>query len=219
MRIYIVILIGIFTNLFSIYAQPYHDVGEIIEIDGQKAIIYEIDESGLHGKAMSVKAFRGVDEPWCNNAKYAKGLPSLTDKCDGISNTKKILTYAKENNAISCFPVFSWCQNLGNDWYIPSVSELEAFINFWLGNTVVLDWEEDVENTIDNNSVFYKTINNKLLDAGGSSFINGVYTSTVNEDGKVFVFQFDQKKNSWKFKLKSITKLGEDCVGRAFVKF
>lgn len=81
------------------------------------------------------------------------------------------------------------------------------------------DWEEDVENTIDNNSVFYKTINNKLLDAGGSSFINGVYTSTVNEDGKVFVFQFDQKKNSWKFKLKSITKLGEDCVGRAFVKF
>lgn len=219
MKRYIAFLIGILINLCNIYSQTYYDVGEIIEIDGHKAIIYEIDESGQHGKAMSVKAFRGVDEPWCNNAKLAKRLPTLSDINNGISNTNKVLTFANENNAISYFPAFAWCKNLGENWYIPSVSELEAFINFWLGNNVVLDWEEDPENIIDNSNIFYKTINNKLLDAGGSAFINGVYTSTVNEDGKVYVFQFDRKKNTWKFNLKFITKLGEECVGRAFIKF
>ncbi len=114
---------------------------------------------------------------------------------------------------------FLWCEKLGEKWYIPSVNELETFINFWLGNNIFLEWDEDAENEIEENNIFYKTINNKLLDAGGSAFINGVYTSTVDKDGKVYVFQFDRKKNTWKFKPKSKTGLGQDCVGRAFVKF
>lgn len=219
MKKYLALLMAVYANLLNLHAQTYYDVGEVIEIDGHKAIIYEVDEFGQHGKAMYVKVFRGVDGPWCNHMKYAKQLPSLANRKDGLSNTRKVVSFAHEKNVLSCFPVFEWCNNLGENWYIPSVEDLEAFINFWIGNNVVLDWDEDVENTMDDNSIFYKTINNKLLDAGGSAFLNGAYTSTVTDDGKVYVFQFDRKKNSWKFNLKSRTKLGEDCVGRAFVRF
>lgn len=204
--------------LIDVHAQMSCSLGDIIEIDGYKAIVFEIDDFGSHGKAMSVKALRGIDNPWCNNGKHSKRLPALTNREDGYSNTKQIIAYAHSNNAISCFPAFAWCEKMGENWYIPSVAELESFVNFWLGNINVLEWDLEVENSIDDD-VFYKTINNKLLDAGGSAFINGVYTSTVDKDGKVYIFQFDRKKGSWRFKLKPKTGLGEDCVGRAFIKF
>lgn len=200
-------------------AQIYFNPGDIIDINGHKAIVFEIDETGLHGKAMSVKALRNIDNPWCNNIKYAKHLPNVNNNDDGEINTNIIIQYANQKNAISYFPAFEWCEKLGKGWYIPSVSELETFINFWLGNNNSLEWDEDIENVIDENYIFYKEINNRLLDAGGSAFINGVYTSTVNENGKVYVFEFNRNKKTWKFKLKSKTNLGEDCVGRAFIKF
>lgn len=215
---YIFSLISMCIIMTNAHAQTYYNLGDIIEINGHKAIVFELDDFGSHGKAMSVKALRGIDNPWCNNGKLSKHLPALTNREDGYSITKQIISYARSKNAISSFPAFAWCEKMGEDWYIPSVAELEAFVNFWLGNNNILEWDLDEENDIDD-GVFYKTINNKLLDAGGSAFINGVYTSTVDKDGKVYVFQFDRKKNSWKFNLKSKTGLGEDCVGRAFIKF
>ncbi|MBP2692021.1 MAG: hypothetical protein J6B44_09400 [Muribaculaceae bacterium] len=218
MNRFLSILLSLCAISISAQAQFYNP-GDIIEIDGHKAIVFETDDTGTHGKAMYVKAYRGVDDPWCNSGKHSKRLPDLTNREDGQFNTLQVLNYAHKNDALASFPVFTWCEKLGKNWYIPSVNELEAFINFWLGNNIVLEWDDDVENEIEDNNIFYKTINNKLLDAGGSAFINGVYTSTVDKGGKVYVFQFDRKKNSWKFKLKSKTGLGQDCVGRAFVKF
>lgn len=197
---------------------PSVSVGDIIEIDGNKAIVFQTDD-GVHGTAMSIKALRGIDRPWCCNDKIAKRMPALSDINDGKSNTIKLLEYAKHNNNLQYFPAFEWCQKMGPDWYIPSVKELEGFINYWLGNEIVLDWDEDVEQELDPSKPFYKEVNEALLNAGGTPFINGVYTSTVNADGKVYIFNFDRKKNTWSFKLKPKTNLGQDCVGRAFIKF
>lgn len=206
-------------SVLSSYAQNnFINVGDIVEIGNHKAIVFYVDDSGKHGKAMMVKALRNVDNPWCNNGKYLKRLPDLSNKVDGEINTSKIVDYAKSENILHYFPVFQWCCNLGNGWYIPSVDELELFVNFWLGNNEILDWDVGEECEMDK-MLFYKEINNKLLDAGGTAFINGVYTSTVNDEGRVYVFYFDRKNNTWQFNLKKINKLGDDCVGRAFIKF
>lgn len=193
--------------------------GNIIDIDGNKAIVFKTDEYGEHGVAMSVNALRGVNNPWCNNGKIAKKIPLVTDEADGYANTIAIIDFAKKNNLLASFPAFQWCCELGEGWYIPSVKELECFINFWLGNEEILDWDDDAEQEIDPARQFFKEINSRLLDAGGTPFINGVYTSTINGDGKVYIFNYNRNKNVWSFKLKSKTSLGQDCVGRAFIKF
>ena len=193
--------------------------GDIIEINGVKAIVFQTNDEGNHGKAMSVKAFRGIDSPWCKSSKYAKDLYGTSNTEDGRQNTDAVLEYARSRGLLPCFPVFEWCSKLGNEWYIPSLKELEGFINFWLGNEEVLNWDEDEEIEMDNNKPFFKIINEKMLEAGGIPFINGVYTSTVNEEGKVYVFYYNRIKNTWALKQKSRNGLGRECVGRAFIKF
>ena len=202
------------------YAENYNlRAGDIIEIDGHKAMVFTTDDTGEHGTAMYVKALRGVDSPWCKSSKHAKRLLNVSDNENGWNNTKTVISYATCHNALSYFPAFEWCYSLGPNWYIPSLKELEGFINFWLGNEEVLNWDDDSEVEVDSDKPFYKEINQKLLDAGGTPFINGVYTSTIDSDGKVYVFYYDRRKNTWSLKRKNNTSLGEDCVGRAFVKF
>lgn len=201
------------------HAEDYMvNAGDIIEIDGNKAIVFFVNDEGNHGIAMSVKAFRGVDNPWCQNNRYTKELYGVSSEDDGEKNTRKVINYATNKGILSVFPVFEWCHRLGDNWYVPSLKELEGFVNFWLGNEEVLNWDDDEEIEI-TNKPFYKKINEKILEAGGIPFINGVYTSTVDADGKVYVFYYNRLKNTWSLKRKSRNGLGKECVGRAFIKF
>ena len=209
---------------YSITVRAQYDnvkSGDIIDIGGIKSIVYQVDESGCHGKAMAIKPLRGVKNMWCNDSKLAASMPTIANERDGKSNTKAIIEYAKSKNALASFPVFEWCSKLGEGWYVPSLKELEDFVNFWIGNEQVLDWdsEEETEYALDDSKPFYKQINVKMLDAGGTPFLNGVFSSTVNAEGKVYVFWFNQKKNSWSFKKRSKDKLSKYYVGRAFYKF
>ncbi len=205
----------------SAHAQ-FSDVsmGDIIDINGVKGIVYQVDETGSHGVAMSIKCLRGVDEAWCNDKKLAKTMPTISNDKDGLENTKKVLEYAESKKALAKFPVFNWCKQLGEGWYVPSLKELEAFVNFWLGNEQTIDWDaEETENVIDDSKPYHKQINNKIIDAGGVPFLNGVFTSTVNEEGKVYVFWFDRQKNTWRFMTSSKDNLSKYFVGRAFYRF
>lgn len=197
------------------------NIGDIININGTKAIVYQVDETGSHGTAMSINCLRGVSDSWCNNSKLGKILPPMLDERDGKANTQVVLDFASQRNALSSFPVFEWCTKLGDGWYVPSLKELEAFVNYWLGNEQTIDWdaEEEIENQIDESKPYYKQINMKIVEAGGIPFLNGVFTSTVTSDGKVYVFQFDRQKNTWSFKKASKNNLSKYFVGRAFYKF
>jgi hypothetical protein len=202
----------------------YTDVrkGDIIEIDGIKAIVWQVDETGQHGCAMSVKALRGVDDAWCKNKEVADRLPVMNDDSDGLANTQALCVFAeKDGIPLADFPAFEWCKQLGPDWYIPSVKELEGFINFWVGNEQDMDWniDDETEQALDNERPYYKQVNNKMLDAGGISFINGVFTSTINADGKVYVFSFNRKKNTWSFHKRNPLRVGKYMVARAFHRF
>ena len=196
-------------------------VGDIIDINGTKAIVYQVDETGCHGTAMSIKCLRGISDSWCNDSKLGKSLPPMLDEKDGMANTQAVIDFARQRNALANFPVFEWCTKLGEGWYVPSVKELEAFVNYWLGNEQTIDWdsEEEVEKQIDESKPYYKQVNLKMVDAGGVPFLNGVFTSTVTTDGKVYVFWFNRQKNSWSFKKSSKNNLSKYFVGRAFYKF
>ena len=195
--------------------------GDIIDINGTKAIVYQVDESGRHGTAMSINCLRGVKDSWCNDKKLGNSLPSMSDENDGKANTQAVIDFAKSMNAIGNFPIFEWCTKLGEGWYVPSLKELEAFVNFWLGNEQTMNWdaEEEAENQIAESKPYYKQINMKMVEAGGVPFLNGVFTSTVNSEGKVYVFWFNRQKNSWAFKKASKNNLSKYFVGRAFYKF
>ncbi len=217
---------GILFALLSMCCMAAHaqfsdvNMGDIIDINGVKAIVYQVDETGSHGAAMTIKCFRGVDKAWCNDKKLAKDMPATSDEQDGLANTKTIIEYAKSKNALKKFPVYNWCQQLGEGWYVPSLKELEAFVNFWLGNEQTIDWDsEEAETTLDDSKPYYKQINNKMIEAGGVPFLNGVFTSTVNAEDKVYVFWFDKQKNSFSFARRSKDNLSVYFVGRAFYRF
>ena len=217
----------VLTSILSVCCLAAHaqftdvNTGDIIDVNGTKAIVYQVDDTGTHGTAMSIKCLRGVSDSWCNDSKLGKLLPPMTDEKDGKANTKAVMDFAKSRNALAKFPVFNWCAELGEGWYVPSLKELEAFVNYWLGNEQTIDWDadEEVENQIDESKPYYKQVNMKIVEAGGVPFLNGVFTSTVTPDGKVYVFWFDRQKNSWSFKKTSKNSLSKYYVGRAFYKF
>lgn len=202
--------------------------GDIISINGTKAIVFSVDEYG-HGTAMTIKALRGKKNLWCLNPKLLKNLEPLTSE-SGKVNTAAVLKYIDDNRiSISDFPVFEWCRNLGEGWYIPSFQDMEVFVNYYLGNDQDFDWDSEEEFDVDAESVTPKQVNEKMIDAGGVPFMGnalpgavtavGVVTSTRTETGDVYIYQFNSQKNSFRFKAVSPLKMDTFALGRAFYDF
>lgn len=215
--------------LMSLAARAqYYDVekGDIIQINGVKAIVFKTDGNG-HGKAMSVKALRGKKNAWCSNARLLKNFPSATDP-DGEKNTRQIFEYIQSSRQdLASYPIFEWCRKLGPGWYVPSREDMEEFVNYYLGNEQDFDWDDESEFGGDSNAANPKAINEKLTDAGGvpflgiviSGYVIGIYTSTLSPEHNVSVYQFNSIKNKYRFKQVGINMLDTYTLGRAFIKF
>ena len=197
--------------------------GDIIDINGEKGIVFQTD--GVHGKAMSVKALRGVKNAWCRNGKACQ--VKTISKESGQENMNDILRFIEDGGLdINDFPAIAWCNSLGKGWYIPATKEMETFVNWWLGNDIELDWgdededeEDELSPVVDSETPHMKQVNGQLLDAGGIPFINGAFTSTENRKGKLSVFGYHEKKKFWRFFYFSKTGIGTMCLGRAFYEF
>jgi hypothetical protein len=197
--------------------------GDILQVNGVKGIVFKVDEEGAHGQMMSVKAFRGKENLYCNKSSRLKGL-KMADENNGQVNTEELLSFTQAKGiSLSDYPVFNWCKSLGEGWYIPSVNQLKAFVNYWVGNTdVVVDWEEDGDEpskASDDTTPHTKLVNDKLLNAGGIPFLNGVFTSTLDDGKKVEVFYFNKEDGKWTFEKINPMKIDAFCVGRAFFDF
>lgn len=83
--------------------------GDIIDINGVKAIVFNVDDSGEHGTAMTINCLRGVKEFWCTDNKLSKSMPMTKDKENGLANTQAVIDFASSKNALDKFPIFNWC--------------------------------------------------------------------------------------------------------------
>ncbi len=223
MKIVLGFIIAIFPTIA--FAQ-FSDVkkGDILSINGVKGIVFKVDDTGEHGSIMSVQAFRCNKNMFAEKSAYLKDL-QINSKTDGKQNTLILKEYADNHGlSISCYPLLNWCNSLGQGWYIPATEQLKQFVNYWLGNDVEEEWEEDeIEDEIishENESLPHKKkINKILLESGGIPFLNGVLTSTMNSDGCIDVFNYNRKKDEWEFvQIKSMST-DERSVGRAFYDF
>lgn len=222
----LLILFTIFTSLVG-YAQ-FKDVkvGDVLQVNGVKGIVFTVNEDGSHGQMMSVKGFRAKKDLFCIKSSYLRDL-SMTSETDGKQNTTELYSYCIESgiNLVN-FPVFYWCKSLGPGWYIPSISQLKSFVNYWVGNTdVELTWEEDDKefdgeiDVISDSTQHTKIVNRILLDAGGIPFLNGVFSSTLDKNKKLDVFEYNKEDGKWLFKKVNPMKIDRFSVGRAFYDF
>lgn len=223
MREKIFIIFAILTSL--VCQAQFKDVriGDIIQINGVKGIVFKVSEDGVHGQMMSVKAFRAKKDLFCLKGSYLKGL-SMLSETDGEQNTRELFDYCSSNGIpLANFPVFNWCKSLGDGWYIPSILQLKSFINYWLGNTELeLAWDEDDDSDTeisDDSSPHTKIVNDQLLNAGGIPFLNGVFSSTLDKNKKADIFQYNREDGKWTFKKVNPMKIDAFCVGRAFYDF
>lgn len=221
-KVYILI-ISIFVALTCNAQVKNVKKGDILQVNGVRGIVFNVNEVGTHGQMMSVKAFRGKKDLYCTKSSYLKGL-SMLDENDGKANTAELFSYAASNGIdLSNYPVYNWCKSLGNGWYIPSINQLKSFINYWLGNTdVEVEWEEDDEvqvSSSDDSTPHTKIVDNILLEAGGIPFLNGVFSSSLDNSKKVDVFEYNKEDGKWKFVKMNPMKIDKFCVGRAFFDF
>ena len=97
-------------------------VGSIFSENGKQGVVVEVDASGQHGKIISLE--QSV-LPWTVDKLEAKRYIGLSDLYDGSNNmfeVKKITHWEYK------FPAFSWCSQLGPDWYLPAENELKLLL-------------------------------------------------------------------------------------------
>lgn len=52
-------------------------VGDILDFNGVKGIVYQVNETGSHGTVMSINCLRGIKDSWCSDGKMANRVPIL----------------------------------------------------------------------------------------------------------------------------------------------
>ena len=98
-------------------------VGDYYNVDGKEGVVFWVDETGRHGKMVSVnqKSLR-----WCTRDEYERELTGIaTDKSDGMKNLQSIRKIPDWRNK---YPAFAWCADHGTDWYLPAIDELEELL-------------------------------------------------------------------------------------------
>ncbi len=111
------LLIGLWFGFRDLTYQvgDYYDDGE------KQGVVFEVDESGRHGKIV------GLNEtklPWCAIEEYERRVQTeVTDKINGRNNQLRIEKIADWRTK---YPVFAWCANQGEGWYLPSLYEVKT---------------------------------------------------------------------------------------------
>ena len=96
-------------------------IGDYYHENGNMGVVFEIDETGEHGKIVC------FEQSYCDwvlkNNKYYKSCVELFDEYDGENNMRLVMNIP---NWRYIFPAFAWCNELGRGWYLPSKMELQS---------------------------------------------------------------------------------------------
>lgn len=98
-----------------------YQVGDYYDDDTKQGVVFEVDESGRHGKIV------GLNEtklPWCAIEEYERRVQTeVTDKINGRNNQ---LCIEKIADWRTKYPAFAWCADQGEGWYLPSLNEVKT---------------------------------------------------------------------------------------------
>ena len=97
--------------------QPGYKVGDLVEVNGVKGIIFQTDTDQKKFKIVSVTESR---EYWS----VKKILTRAIDKDNGANNMAKIKAI---DSWQTLFPAFKWCADIGEDWYFPAINEVKSY--------------------------------------------------------------------------------------------
>lgn len=94
-------------------------VGDYYDDGSKQGVVFEVTGDGLHGKIVSLDQTKDL---WCTEEQYEKeiivGTPSYRD---GKANTNRVMARADSAN----YTAVKWCRTKGQEWYLPSIEELE----------------------------------------------------------------------------------------------
>ncbi len=100
---------------------PYK-VGDFYNESNIKGVVFEVDETGTHGKIMGIQQ-KYQEFAIEKDCEYTHKHIGSFDKFDGENNMHKIhqIQHWKYK-----FPIYSWCSHLGVGWYLPAIYELKS---------------------------------------------------------------------------------------------
>ena len=98
-----------------------YKVGDYYNENGKEGVVFEVDETGQHGKIVGMREER-LD--WC-----VKGMEfsctRANNDADGMRNQQAVERIADWRKK---YPAFAWCAAQGAGWYLPAANELQSFV-------------------------------------------------------------------------------------------
>ena len=98
-------------------------VGDYYNVDGKEGVVFWVDETGKHGKIVSMDQ---TELRWCTDDECNKKLTGIaTDSSNGLNNLRSIMKIAGWKDK---YPAFAWCADHGDGWYLPAIEELKELL-------------------------------------------------------------------------------------------
>ena len=97
-----------------------YNVGDYYNDGVREGVVFKVSPDGKHGKIVNLKESEKLQ--WSSDRIPQVGANSHSS---GVSNMQKIKLITDWQNK---FPAFKWCADLGENWYLPSIEELEEFM-------------------------------------------------------------------------------------------
>ena len=114
------------STVAPIVSQPVErtwKVGDYYNVDGKEGVVFWVDETGKHGKIVSLDQ---AEKLWCTHDEYQKTLTGIASyEYDGMRNLQSIQKISDWRNK---YPAFAWCADHGDGWYLPAIKELELLL-------------------------------------------------------------------------------------------
>ncbi|MBP3423725.1 MAG: PEGA domain-containing protein [Alistipes sp.] len=103
---------------------PYK-VGDYYNEDGKEGVVFQVNSTGTSGMIVSIDQGYTM---WANRDQYeseTKKRIKADNEDYGLDNCGVVRQISSWQNK---YPAFAWCENLGNDWYLPATNELKILL-------------------------------------------------------------------------------------------
>ena len=101
-------------------AKKKYNLGDYYDDGKKEGIVFEVSEDGNHGKIISLAQSERM--PWCTDPDEAVELVGANHDSDGAKNLEIIMQIPDWETK---YPIFKWCVDLGEGWYLPSKREMD----------------------------------------------------------------------------------------------